>query len=117
MTSAPERFSDTVRARLVDVDLALFLSAASAWEIAIKYSLGRLSLPDAPARYVPDRMQKTRVTPLAISHAHALRVSELPLHHRDPFGRLLVAQAQLEGLPILTADRALKDYDVETIEA
>jgi len=93
------------------------LSAASSWEIAIKYALGRLTLPDEPARYVPDRMRRSAVDGLAVAHAHALAVATLPPLHRDPFDRLLVAQAQLEGLPIITADPAIRRYEVETIDA
>ena len=95
----------------------LFLSAASSWEIAIKWAVGRLSLPEPPATYVPSRMQRTNVEPLAVTHSHALQVAALPRHHRDPFDRLLIAQAQLEGVPLVTVDRALADYDVETIRA
>lgn len=95
----------------------LLLSAASAWEIAVKHSLGRLRLPMDPAEYVPNRLAATRTSPLAIQHSHALRVARLPLHHRDPFDRMLIAQAQVEGLPLLTADPQLAAYDVEILRA
>ena len=117
MTTAPERFDAGVRRRLQDGRSTLYLSAASAWEIAIKYRLGKLALPEPPGRYVPSRLRQTRVTPLAVTHEHALRVGDLPAHHRDPFDRLLVAQAQLEKLPLLTADEALWKYDVEIVRA
>ena len=95
----------------------LYLSAASAWELAIKHGLGKLSLPDAPEAYVMDRVTRTKTTPLPITLSHALRVADLPAHHRDPFDRLLVAHAQIEKLAILTADRQLAAYDVEIVEA
>jgi PIN domain nuclease of toxin-antitoxin system len=62
-------------------------------------------------------MTRTGITPLPVQHRHALHVATLPPRHRDPFDRLLVAQAQLEGLPILTADRSFALYDVETLGA
>ena len=117
MTAAPAHFSDATRHMLASRTTALFLSAASAWELAIKHALGKLSLPDAPSVYVEDRARRTRMTPLPIAIGHALRVADLPPHHRDPFDRLLVAQAQMEKLAILTADRQLAAYDVEILEA
>ena len=70
-----------------------------------------------PSEYVESRLRQTRTSPLAISYAHALRAGELPPHHRDPFDRLLVAQSQIEKLPILTADPILNRYDVDVIDA
>lgn len=114
---APERFSDHSLPLLRSLENDLYLSAASAWEIAIKYELGKLSLPTPPSRLVPELMSKSAVAALPIRHSHALHVAELPPHHRDPFDRLLVAQALLEDLPILTADVQLSVYDVEIIRA
>jgi PIN domain nuclease of toxin-antitoxin system len=95
----------------------LFLSAASSWEIAIKHGLGRLTLPEPPERYVPDRMRAIEARSVAIEHSHALAVSSLPPLHRDPFDRLLVAQAGVLGVPILTADPAVAQYSAETLLA
>lgn len=117
MLATPERLSAASRKRVASPANELLLSAASAWEIAIKYALGKLRLAEAPGEIVPRLMTKTGVTPLPVLHRHALHVAELPPRHRDPFDRLLVAQAQLEGLPILTADRTFKLYDVEVIRA
>lgn len=117
MNDAPERFSAEARRLVASRETSLLLSAASAWEIAIKYGLGKLRLPVPPAEYVPSRLQQTRTSPLPISHEHALRTGELPPHHRDPFDRLLVAQAQIERLPVLTADAQFEAYDVEVIWA
>ncbi len=91
------------------------VSAASAWEIAIKSALGRLELPDAPARYVPDRMRTLSATPLPIEHAHALAVAELPPVHGDPFDRMIIAQASLLAIPIVTADPWFERYDVDVL--
>jgi|SRR5688572_18369460 PIN domain nuclease of toxin-antitoxin system len=113
MQASPERISEDALAMLQDPANELLLSAASAWEIAIKYALGRLALPVPPHEYVPDRMRGSGVAALPVDHGHALQVAVLPPHHRDPFDRLLVAQAQLEALVLLTADRSLRPYDVE----
>lgn len=117
IVSVPERLSASTRQLVEATETELFLSSASALEIAIKYALGKLSLPDPPAKYLPRGLQDTQTVPLAISHEHALRSGELPPHHRDPFDRILIAQAQLERLPLLTADRPLAAYDVELIWA
>lgn len=93
----------------------LLLSAASTWEIVIKHGLGRLDLPEPPAAYVPDRIRSTQVTPVPIEHSHTLEVAQLPLLHRDPFDRLLVAQARVLGVAVVTGDERLAGYDVEVI--
>ena len=117
MVSEPERLSRPVRRRIVDPGNERVLSAVTAWEIAIKYSIGKLQLPEPPTEFVPNRMALTLTTPLAVQLNHALQASRLPFHHRDPFDRLLIAQAQIEKLPILTADSQFRLYDVEVIPA
>jgi PIN domain nuclease of toxin-antitoxin system len=113
----PERFNAHALALVRNPETDLVFSAASAWEIAIKYALGKLSLPLPPAAYVPSRMARVTVTALPVLHDHAVRVAELPPHHRDPFDRLLVAQCQAERLPLLSADRQFGPYQVEVIWA
>ena len=93
----------------------LLVSAVSSWEIAIKYGLGRLPLPEPPERYVPERLRIIGAQALAIEHSHTLAVAALPPLHRDPFDRLLVAQAGLLDLPILTADPQVSQYAVSTL--
>jgi PIN domain nuclease of toxin-antitoxin system len=117
MLVAPERFSKATLELLESTENELFLSAASSWEIAIKYALGKLPLPEPPLEYVPDRMLESGVTGLPVEHRHALTVAKLPPHYRDPFDRILIAQATVESLPILTADPHLSRYDVVIIEA
>lgn len=95
----------------------LLLSAASSWEIAIKWGIGRLPLPDPPATYIPSRMLRSGVEGLPVEHAHALRVAGLPNLHRDPFDRLLIAQAQVERLMIVTVDPVFDAYDVSVVRA
>jgi PIN domain nuclease of toxin-antitoxin system len=115
MLAAPDRFSPAGRERLTAAAHELYLSAASAWEIAIKTSLGRLHLPMDPAEYVRTRLLQSQTVPLAITHEHALSAASLPAHHRDPFDRLLIAQAQLEGLVIMTSDAQFSAYAVEVV--
>lgn len=116
LQTEPERLREH-QAVVEDPDTELLVSAASAWEIAIKHALGRLPLPEPPATYVPTRMQAIRATPLAVEHDHALAVASLPLVHRDPFDRLLVAQALMLDVTILTADAILARYPVQTLLA
>lgn len=115
--SAPERLSAHARELVEGREHELYLSAASAWEMAIKYSQGKLRLPDPPLKYVPSRLEHFGILSLPVDQAHALNASALPAHHRDPFDRLLIAQAQLEHLPILTSDPVFAAYDVRTIAA
>jgi PIN domain nuclease of toxin-antitoxin system len=117
MIETPERLSHSTRSVLESSEHELLLSAASSWEIAIKYARGKLPLSEPPSEYVPASMTRTGVRGLPIEHAHTLAVCSLPPLHHDPFDRLLVAQAMLERLTIVTADRALGRYDVEIIEA
>jgi PIN domain nuclease of toxin-antitoxin system len=117
MTSAPERFSQAALRRIESADSVLYFSAASAWEIGVKHALGKLRLPDRPGDYVATYLRETRTTPLPISVDHGAYVADLPPHHRDPFDRLLIAQAILERLPLLTADPQIGKYDVDVIDA
>lgn len=117
LQTRPERVADDVRDRLAEGSTQLLLSAVSSWEIAIKHALGKLELPEPPRDYVPSRMRSSGVDGLQVSHAHALHVATLPHHHGDPFDRLLVAQAQLEDLALVTADRQLDRYDIAIIRA
>lgn len=117
LTLTPERLSSDASSFIQAGEHELCLSIASAWEIAIKYSRGRLCLPEPPSTYVPTRLKALRILSLPIEQAHALHVSTLPPHHRDPFDRLLIAQAHLEHLQILTADPVFAAYNVRTIAA
>jgi len=108
-------FSPRAREIIADSANVVFLSAASGWEIAIKAKLGRLRLPDEPERFILKQLELNAIEVLPVQMSHALHVYALPDHHRDPFDRLLIAQAQLEKLPILTADPQISRYEVETI--
>lgn len=91
----------------------VFFSAVTPWELGIKKALGKVSFPDG----LTDRLEAEGFEALSISGRHAEHAAALPPHHRDPFDRMLVAQVQLESLALVTADRALRPYDVSLIEA
>jgi PIN domain nuclease of toxin-antitoxin system len=112
---ADPRLSRKARGVIADGGNTLYLSAASGWEIAIKAGLGRLQVADELERFVPEQMALNGIEGLPVVLAHALRVGALPLHHRDPFDRLLVAQAELEGLVVLTGDPQIAAYGVQTV--
>jgi PIN domain nuclease of toxin-antitoxin system len=112
LLTQPERLAEHLRL-LEDRRNALLVSAVRSWEIAIKHALGRLALPEPPARYVPERLRAIGAEALAIEHTHAL--ASLPPLHGDPFDRLLVAQASLLAVPIITADPAVAQYPIEAL--
>ncbi|MGH7727783.1 MAG: type II toxin-antitoxin system VapC family toxin [Vulcanimicrobiaceae bacterium] len=115
-TSGEERrFPQRVRRRIADPGERVAVSIASLWELAIKASLGRLSVPRSPASYALDQLKRQRFDLLELKVKHLDAVAALPPHHRDPFDRLLIAQAQVEPLTIVTADRAFRAYDVAKI--
>ncbi|MYE81709.1 MAG: type II toxin-antitoxin system VapC family toxin [Gammaproteobacteria bacterium] len=91
----------------------VLVSAVTGWEIAIKRALGKLRAPDDMELVVED----AGFGPLPLLFRHAERAGSLPMHHRDPFDRMLVAQAQIEGLVLVTRDERLSRYEVETLAA
>jgi PIN domain nuclease of toxin-antitoxin system len=91
----------------------LYLSAASVWEISIKYAIGRLPLHLEPELFVSEMQRKMGMRPLDIDHLHAVEAGRLPRHHGDPFDRMLIAQARTERMVLLTADRVFQSYEVE----
>lgn len=111
--ATPERLNRRARELLSNGREGLFLSAASSWEISIKHSLGRLALPEPPARFIPAWLRNWGLRGLDITHAHALAVGELPPFHQDPFDRVLIVQAKLEQMVLLTADRVFEKYPLE----
>jgi PIN domain nuclease of toxin-antitoxin system len=109
--SGDERLSDGARRQLLDAGNRVLLSAAVVWEISIKRSLGKLVVPD---EYVP-LLLGAGVHPLPVSVEHAAAVQGLPPHHRDPFDRMLVAQASVEGAAVVSRDEALRPYGVTLV--
>src|SRR5262249_6724667 len=113
----PSRLSAAGRARLRSPANTFYLSAANVWEIAIKSAIGKLRLPDEPVAYLRGRLAETPATILPITHDHTLQLALLPFHHRDPFDRILVDQAQVKRLLLMTSDRWFEAYAVETVSA
>lgn len=107
--------SSRVRDIMSNSSNELFFSAASCWEIAIKANIGRITLPDKPHVFVVEQMALNMIQGLPVQISHALHVFNLPHHHRDPFDRIIIAQAQLEKLPILTSDSLISKYKVKII--
>ena len=106
--------SRKARTAIEAADVEPMISAAAVWEMAIKASLGRLILPGTVEHYVKEKIgQGYRMLPM--SWEHAARVEQLPWHHRDPFDRLLAAQALVENCPLITRDRVFKKYGVEVV--
>ena len=105
------------RARQLFTDPAneAFLSAASAWEIAVKHRLGKLPLPKPPDEFVPVQRAAHGIEPLPVDEDAALHVAKLPDLHRDPFDRMLVAQALIGGLAVLTPDDAVRQYPIRAL--
>ncbi len=110
-----DRVSAAAAAAFLDPANERFLSAVSAWEIATKYSLGKLKLPRSPEFYIADAREKSGVDSLPVDEESALHSARLPRIHNDPFDRLLVAQAIVHSLVIVTPDEAIARYGVRTL--
>jgi PIN domain nuclease of toxin-antitoxin system len=109
------QLSEQAREIIANGENEIFISAASAWEIAIKTAKGRLVLPEEPAQYLANRMSQYHFQSLPVQISHAVHVYGLPDHHADPFDRLLVAQCQLESMLLISKDEDIQKYDVEVI--
>jgi len=114
-SGAPEKLNRQATTVLSSGSSEVYLSAASSWEIAIKFALRSLKLPSPPSRFIPDAMRILSLRSLEISHSHSLAAGALPPHHRDPFDRMLIAQACSETMVLLTADTGFMRYEVETL--
>jgi PIN domain nuclease of toxin-antitoxin system len=107
--------SAAAKALIEDPANRKLVSVASCWEIAIKAGLGKLTLGEPSRTYIPAALSRTGFDLLPIALTHATAVESLPLHHRDPFDRLLVAQAMTEAVPIVSADAALDPYGIRRL--
>ena len=113
--NSPEFIGDEARALLEQGGEEVYLSAITSWEISIKLRIGKLELPGPPADHVPRYMAKQSLRSLPVTHLHAAKIYDLPSHHKDPFDRMLIAQALVEDMVILTADRAFKKYPAQLL--
>lgn len=113
--TAPEQLNDASRDAIGDPGNAIHISVASVWELAIKVGLGKLPVPPDLASWVPEHLGRERLVTLPITIDHALAVEQLPPHHRDPFDRLLIAQAVAEDLAIVTRDRVFSLYEARLL--
>lgn len=109
------RLSAVAHQTVFDPENELMLSMASVWEIAIKCGTGKLRLPKPLEGFLFDQLVANKVALLPIRFAHAVKVESLPMHHKDPFDRLIAAQAMTEELPVVSSDGALDAYNVRRI--
>lgn len=103
------------RSEIADTGNELLLSLASIWEIAMKVSVNKLKMPKPLVQYIPRQLQLNSIAQLDIGFRHVARVASLPFHHRDPFDRLIIAQALEEKLPILSADPMFSRYEIQRL--
>jgi PIN domain nuclease of toxin-antitoxin system len=115
LVADPERISETVAAAIDAEGGELYLSDASAWEICLKWEAGKIKLPRPPRSWIEEQAAQWLLIELPIRRSHLYRVTELPVHHRDPFDRLLVAQALEAGLTIATPDPQIRRYPVPVL--
>jgi PIN domain nuclease of toxin-antitoxin system len=114
VSDAPE-LSDEARDLFVDPDNEVYLSSVSTWEIAVKHSLGKLPLPEPPAKFIPTQRKQHGIDSLSLDEESTLYLTRLPVLHKDPFDRMLVCQAVVQHLVILTPDNLINQYPVRTI--
>jgi PIN domain nuclease of toxin-antitoxin system len=110
-----DRLSENARQTFLNTENSLFFSAASLWEICIKKSLGKISLKDGWFQTIKEEMAINTIQWLPIEMTHCAEVAELPFHHRDTFDRMLIAQAIVEEMKLLSRDSRLSDYAIELI--
>jgi len=115
LAAGSNKLGEAVTEAFLDPENERYFSAASAWEIAIKHALGRLPLPTKPEKFVPQIREQSGIETLPIDEESALYLSKLPRLHADPFDRILVAQAIVHGMTILTPDDAIEQYAVRVL--
>lgn len=113
-SDAPE-LSMNARNLFCDPDNRVYLSSVSAWEIAVKYTLGKLPLPDKPSVFVPEQRELHYIGSLSLCERATFRLNELPQLHRDPFDRMLICQAIENDLIFLTPEPLIRQYSVKTV--
>ena len=111
------RLKEEAKAHIKDTKNTVWLSVASLWEISIKTSLEKLSLAGPFTTLIPQQLRHNKIDTLSISFTHLATLQTLPFHHRDPFDRLIIVQAQSEGLTLVTKDADIMKYSVSTLAA
>jgi PIN domain nuclease of toxin-antitoxin system len=114
VTNNPQ-LSQTARDIISDSSNTLYVSVVSSWEIIIKAQTGKLPLPEPPTQFIQSCLMVNRFVSLPIDLSHVLQVDNLPHHHKDPFDRILIAQAQVENIPLITIDHLIVQYPVQTL--
>lgn len=109
------KLSERAKSIFLDSGNEMLCSAVIGFEISVKFSLGKLQLVEPPREFIDKRMRNNALTQLPVTLAHTYRVAHLPFHHRDPFDRLLVAQALEEDVALLSADQILSQYGIRRI--
>ena len=112
--NAPE-LSERARQLFAEPDNEVYLSSVSAWEIAIKHALGRLPLPEPPERFLPAQRRAHGIEPLPLDEQSTFQLSRLPALHNDPFDRMLICQAIVAGMTILSSDELVSQYPVRVV--
>lgn len=115
--SQPERLNQNIIEQIADETNEVWFSVASVWEMGIKVSIGKLPLPEPIEDYISTRMIRLKAKSLEINGNHALQAASLPLYHRDPFDRMLIAQAQIEEMTLISADSIFNQYNVSLLWA
>ncbi len=110
-----DRLSQRAEQMISNIDNEVLLSIGSLWEIAIKYGLGKLRLSRTFSEFIPEQLLINQIDVLPISLPHLTTYTELPFHHRDPFDRLIIAQAMAENIPVVSRDRPLQEYPIDVI--
>ncbi len=113
--SGDRRLSDRARSAIADPDNEALLSVGSRWEITIKASLGKITLDEPFEQLIPAKLAAERIEVLPIEMRYLAALRQLPFHHRDPFDRLIIAQAMTEGVPVITRDAAFEPYRIATL--
>ncbi len=112
---SPEKLGADAEKIIRDPKVKVYFSAASAWELAIKVKLGKLKIQESLDSFINSRLKNEAFTSLPIEISHATKAYALPLHHRDPFDRILIAQAYIEDLCFITADSQIKSYSIKIL--
>ena len=111
--TADKRLSTKAKELIKSHRNTIYWSVASSWEVSIKYALGKLSFDEPPEDLLPSELNKNHIETLPILNEHAFLAGQLPIHHKDPFDRMLVAQARIEALAVISNDSKFQLYDVD----